>query len=326
LQYLEELIITGDKCTSHLERALIRMECAAVNFNLNRSGLAIVELKQAIELLNQDTHITYFRSLHYEAIARWMLGTLLIRCSDHRKEAISNFEKSHYAFRVLSSLWSYGSINHEPISKEWLTDRMEEMLQGIENAIKERPLSERRKTIPKYRETTSHTKLPVSILYSGRIKRISVLGYIPAGGFAPLGIEPEPLETIDLEPAMDVVILDGVPHQLFNLRGSFGATKLVSSFQYNILKVTGDSMNQADIDPDDYVLLREQDTADNRDIVAVEIVGFDTRAILKMFIKQGDIIELHPRSTNPKNIVRKFPKKTRDFYVRGVVLGVFKPA
>ena len=93
----------------------------------------------------------------------------------------------------------------------------------------------------------------------------------------------------------------------------------------SVVKVTGDSMNQENITEQDFVLLRKVDVPDNGDIVLAEIVGVDTRATLKRYFKEKDIIMLKPNSNNPVHKPFVFNKINEGFYIRGVVVAILKP-
>lgn len=68
---------------------------------------------------------------------------------------------------------------------------------------------------------------------------------------------------------------------------------LTGSDDHFILKVRGDSMEGARIKNGDWVVIKRQQTAENRDIVAVAI---DEDATLKRFMKMGDTVLLIPEN------------------------------
>lgn len=84
--------------------------------------------------------------------------------------------------------------------------------------------------------------------------------------------------------------------------------------QYFLLKVHGDSMNECDIHDQDLVLIRQQATAENGDLVVALI---DTEATVKEFHSSRNTIILKPRSTNRAHqpIVL-----TEDFQIQGIVV------
>lgn len=83
---------------------------------------------------------------------------------------------------------------------------------------------------------------------------------------------------------------------------------------YFILKAKGDSMNLAGIDDGDLLLVRQQPTAQNGEIVVALIDDDATVKRLKIF---DDYIKLEPESKNPDN---KSIILERDFQIQGVVV------
>lgn len=105
------------------------------------------------------------------------------------------------------------------------------------------------------------------------VTEIPLLGYISAGG----GIENiENSEPIKVQQAM-----------------------LSPTGQHYALIVRGDSMVDDGILPDDIIVVRSQNYADNGDVV-VALTGsqIDALATVKRFYNQGDKIELRPRNPN----------------------------
>lgn len=89
---------------------------------------------------------------------------------------------------------------------------------------------------------------------------------------------------------------------------------------YFFLRANGDSMNEAGIQPGDFVLIRQQPTANNKDIV-VALIGDD--ATLKELGSTSDGLPvLLPRSSNPtyKPLVM-----LSDFSILGVMEKVLSP-
>ncbi len=84
--------------------------------------------------------------------------------------------------------------------------------------------------------------------------------------------------------------------------------------RYFLLQAHGDSMNKADINDGDLVLVKQQSTADNgQKIVAL----VDDEATIKEFYKKGNVVILKPHSTNRKHqpIIL-----TEEFQIQGVVV------
>ncbi|MBU3144313.1 LexA family transcriptional regulator [Clostridium sp. CF012] len=84
-----------------------------------------------------------------------------------------------------------------------------------------------------------------------------------------------------------------------------------------ILKVKGDSMIGANINNGDYVIIRQEHAANNKDIVAVDIGG---NATLKRLSIEKDRILLMPENEKYKPIVID----SEDTYIIGTAIGIIK--
>jgi repressor LexA len=82
-----------------------------------------------------------------------------------------------------------------------------------------------------------------------------------------------------------------------------------------VLRVAGDSMRDAGILQDDYVVVRPQETAKNGEIV-VALLGED--ATVKRYFKESDHIRLQPENDAME------PIRSKDVRVLGKVVGVFR--
>ena len=82
-----------------------------------------------------------------------------------------------------------------------------------------------------------------------------------------------------------------------------------------VLRIRGESMKDAGILPDDYVVIRPQDTAADGDIV-VALVGEE--ATVKRFFREADHIRLQPENTAMEPIL------STDVRVLGRVVGLFR--
>ena len=93
------------------------------------------------------------------------------------------------------------------------------------------------------------------------------------------------------------------------------STKLAKSpHRYFLLKAEGDSMNERGVNDGDLVLVRQQLTAHNGDMIVALV---DDEATIKEFYRLGDIIILKPKSTNKQH---KPIVLTKDFQIQGVVV------
>ncbi|HHY34051.1 MAG TPA: transcriptional repressor LexA [Firmicutes bacterium] len=82
-----------------------------------------------------------------------------------------------------------------------------------------------------------------------------------------------------------------------------------------LLKVEGDSMVEAGIQDGDYVLVRQQDTADDGDIV---VALLEDEATVKVFYRDRDAVRLEPRNPDFEPIVAK------DVKILGKVIGLYR--
>lgn len=83
---------------------------------------------------------------------------------------------------------------------------------------------------------------------------------------------------------------------------------------YFLLRVRGDSMDEAGITDGNFVLVRQQPVADPGEQVVALI---DDEATVKEYYPQKDVVVLKPRSTNPDN---KPIILDHDFQIQGVVV------
>jgi phage repressor protein C with HTH and peptisase S24 domain len=143
---------------------------------------------------------------------------------------------------------------------------------------------------------------------------------IPAGDFGPSGVDPFPIGRIEV----DKVTIDGRKYRIYNPHGHKPAS-LPAGQGVVVVKVKGDSMNQENILPGDFVILRRVDVPANGDIVMAEIIGTDSSATLKKFYVKKDTITLQPHSSNPDHKPFIFKKVGDGFYIRGVVIAILKP-
>lgn len=82
-----------------------------------------------------------------------------------------------------------------------------------------------------------------------------------------------------------------------------------------MLKVEGESMINAGIMPDDYVIVRQQSTAEDGDIVVALI---ENEATVKRFYRESDGIRLQPENPQME------PIRSRDIFILGKVIGVIR--
>ncbi len=83
-----------------------------------------------------------------------------------------------------------------------------------------------------------------------------------------------------------------------------------------MLKVQGESMIEAGVMPGDLILVKQQSTAQNGDIVVAII---EDEATVKTFYKEKDHIRLQPENSSMDSIIVK-----DDIYIAGKVIGLFR--
>lgn len=92
-------------------------------------------------------------------------------------------------------------------------------------------------------------------------------------------------------------------------------TEIVGDSAGFLLSVHGDSMIEAGINDGDYVVVKEQSTANNGDIIVALI---DDGATVKRFYKEADHIRLQPENSSMDPII------TTDCSIVGKVVAVFR--
>ncbi len=85
-----------------------------------------------------------------------------------------------------------------------------------------------------------------------------------------------------------------------------------------MLTVRGESMVEAGIMDGDYILVHQQNTANNGDIVVAMVDGFESEATVKTFYKESGHIRLQPENQSMSPII------VSDVKILGLVKGVFR--
>ena len=132
-------------------------------------------------------------------------------------------------------------------------------------------------------------KSPFNDRNSSRTVKVPILGYVPCG--VPFLAEE-------------------------NIEGAVAVSEKIAKppYKYFMLRAVGDSMNKSGINDGDLVLIKQQTTANNGDIIVALI---DDEATIKRLRLYKDYITLEPNSTNSDHypIVLE-----RDFRIQGVVV------
>lgn len=85
-----------------------------------------------------------------------------------------------------------------------------------------------------------------------------------------------------------------------------------------MLTVKGDSMIEVGIFDGDYILVKQQSSAINGDMVVAMVDGFESEATVKTFYREGEHIRLQPENSSMSPII------VRDVRILGIVKGVFR--
>ena len=103
-----------------------------------------------------------------------------------------------------------------------------------------------------------------------------------------------------------------------NVEDSFPIPARYASGNNFMLRVRGESMINVGIMDGDLILVEEQNTARNGDIVVAMIDGFESEATVKTFYRESDHIRLQPENDYMSPIIVK------DAKICGKVKGVFR--
>jgi SOS regulatory protein LexA len=124
---------------------------------------------------------------------------------------------------------------------------------------------------------------------------------------------------MELEEYQNTDRIGGMSKKTGDIEGCFSlpVDMFNPSDEYFILKVRGDSMEGARIKDGDWVVIKRQQAAENRDIVAVAI---DENATLKRFMKMGDSALLIPENEKYEPIHIRSDQAS----IIGVAVGIIK--
>lgn len=151
----------------------------------------------------------------------------------------------------------------------------------------------------------------------GKLKRIAKALSVPPTYL--LGWEEPEIETI---PVKRIPILGrisaGLPLYAEEHIEGHTWTDLNGGNEYFALRVQGDSMNAANINEGDLLVVRKQDYVDNGDIAVVTVDGDD--ATVKRLYREGNTVTLMPQSTNPIHAPQIYDIRKTKIRVMGKVL------
>lgn len=177
---------------------------------------------------------------------------------------------------------------------------------------------------PSVREICKAVGLRSTSTVHGHLSKIEKKGYIRRDPTKPRAIEilsNDPFSDLSTKEIVNVPVIGKVTAgqpilAVENVEDSF---PLPIDFTHNenafILTVKGDSMVEAGILDNDYVIVRQQSSAVNGDIVVALI---DDEATVKRFYKEDDHIRLQPENSLMEPILVK------DVVILGKVTGMFR--
>lgn len=300
-----------EKLYDHMHRENYKMsarmflECGVAAYQMGNAHEAISFLTRSTSSYTDD---------HNKGVSCWLLGCVHWYV-DNSVSALASWENAYRHFREQKNKSGRGSE-----SERWYSDKIQEMEDAIKRgADTEKPPFPRRRTRRKL--VGQHT-----------LQSLPVIGQIRAG--TPLDVLPPATDNMDIHR----VHIDEKEYFIVSLIAGQKTVHLPQNGEYYfILRVIGNSMNQSSpetIEDGDYVILREQHTADHRDIVAAVITNdqgeHEQLATLKRYLLQNGKVVLQPESDDPHfqepvYISREFDMRAEEFQIRGIAIAVLKP-
>jgi repressor LexA len=201
-----------------------------------------------------------------------------------------------------------------------LSKRQQQILDFIKKEVKTKGYP------PSVREIGEAVGLASSSTVHGHLARLESKGYIRRDPTKPRAIEildPDFSASNQTDDVISVPIIGKVTAgqpitAIENIEDYFPLPKRLVSSEDHVfmLEVMGDSMIEAGILDGDYVIVRQQQSADNGDIVVA--MTEDNEATVKRFFKEKDHIRLQPENSNLEPII------VRDCTILGKVIGVYR--
>jgi len=198
---------------------------------------------------------------------------------------------------------------------EPLTERQESILMYITEQVKNR-------RVPSFRDIMSEFKFRGIKAVEDHLDALERKGYIKRERGKARTIEVIGMRRIDpIELPVLGRIAAGVPVlSEENIEGTVAVDRSwVKDENSFILKVKGESMIGAGIYDGDYAIIKQNYTAEDRDIVVAVV---DDEATLKRFYRRGDNIILKPENPEMKPIVVK--KGNSRISIIGKLIGVYR--
>lgn len=197
-----------------------------------------------------------------------------------------------------------------------LTDKEKELYRYLRNWIIHT------NEVPSYSKLTGllgyKSKRSISLLYASLIEK----GYVKRTGESIQLLKQPDADSYKAE-TIDLPIVGNITCGQLNLASqdiqnviSVSTMLAKPPYKYFILRATGDSMNKKNISEGSLILIRQQETAKNGDVVVALV---NDQATLKEFRRVENFIILQPHSTNPSH---KPILLTSDFRIQGVLVAV----
>lgn len=201
-----------------------------------------------------------------------------------------------------------------------LSKRQQQILDFIKKEVKTKGYP------PSVREIGEAVGLASSSTVHGHLARLESKGYIRRDPTKPRAIEILDADFSVRNDTNDVIsvpiigkVTAGQPiTAVENIEDYFPLPKRLVSSEDHVfmLEVMGDNMIEAGILDGDYVIIRQQQSADNGDIVVA--MTEENEATVKRFFKEKDHIRLQPENSNLEPII------VRDCTILGKVIGVYR--
>ncbi|WP_100404394.1 transcriptional repressor LexA [Bacillus solitudinis] len=200
-----------------------------------------------------------------------------------------------------------------------LSKRQQEILDYIKNEVRKKGYP------PSVREIGEAVGLASSSTVHGHLSRLEKKGLIRRDPTKPRAIEVinvDPVSIVEERQTMYAPIIGkvtaGLPiTAIENIEDYMPLPEhLMSNEQVYVLVIQGESMIEAGIFDGDMVIVRQQSTANNGDIIVA--MTEDDEATVKRFFKEKDYIRLQPENSTMEPII------LRDCTVLGKVIGVFR--
>lgn len=200
-----------------------------------------------------------------------------------------------------------------------LSKRQQDILQYIKEEVKSKGYP------PSVREIGEAVGLASSSTVHGHLARLESKGLIRRDPTKPRAIEVLDLEvdSIPRQTAVNVPLIGKVTAgqpitAVENVEEFFPLPQHMAPAdeQVFMLEIMGDSMIEAGILDGDYVIVRQQQTANNGDIVVA--MTEEDEATVKRFFKEQDFVRLQPENSSMDPII------LRHVSILGKVIGVYR--